>query len=92
MNTEQHRIGNLRKRIVQTLNEVVPARIQAWWDEVKNNLWMLPAVCTILSSALAVLFVRIDAGIEVDESLQRSPLLFGGGAEGARGVLTAIAS
>ncbi len=92
MNTEQHKTGNLRKRIVQELNEVVPARMQAWWDEVKNNLWMLPAVCTILSSALAVLFVRIDAGIEVNESLQRSPLLFGGGAEGARGVLTAIAS
>ena len=66
------------------------ARLRALWQEVTDSLWFLPALITLGAGALAVLLVNVDAGIDAEE---RSELwwLFGGGAEGARGVLGAIA-
>jgi uncharacterized membrane protein len=85
------KVRDTRTRLVQSVNDVLPAGVQAWWNDLKDSLWLLPTVCTLLCAALAVILVKIDTEVDVGDSL-RSPLLFGGGADGARGVLGAIAS
>ncbi|MDQ3540290.1 MAG: DUF2254 domain-containing protein [Chloroflexota bacterium] len=79
------------RRVIQGLGEIAPAWVHSWWNDVKDSLWLLPSVCTLVCSALAVILVAVDSGFDIGDSVMRSPLLFGGGAEGARGVLTAIA-
>ena len=66
------------------------ARLQSWWYDIKNSLWFLPAVLTAAAVILAFLTVQLDQTLLLD---RRSEVrwLFGGGAEGARGVLQAIA-
>ncbi len=76
----------------EKLDYVFPAWAQSWWDDIKDSLWLLPTVFTLVCGAMAVMLVHIDSGLTVRDSLVRNPLLFGGGAEGARGVLSAIAS
>ena len=66
------------------------ARLRSWWYDVENSLWFLPALLTAAAVELAG-----ESG-QHDQTLllgQRSEVrwLFGGGAEGARGVLQAIA-
>ncbi|MDQ3779309.1 MAG: DUF2254 domain-containing protein [Chloroflexota bacterium] len=65
------------------------SRVTAGWYELQQRLWFLPAVITGLAVALAFLTLRIDQELLRD----RDPgpgWIFGGGAEGARGVLAAI--
>jgi uncharacterized membrane protein len=70
--------------------EATRDRIRGWWYTLENSLWFLPAVFTIASIALALLTVRIDQAVRFDRNGLRV-WVFGGGAEGARGVLSAIA-
>lgn len=67
------------------------AGLRALWRDVYDSLWFFPAVFTIGAIALATVLVRADALLP--ESIDRRTLgwLFSGGAEGARGVLAAIA-
>lgn len=80
------------KALTEKFDDVLPAWAGSWWDDIKDSLWLLPTVFTLICAALAVILVHIDSGLSIRNSLLRNPLLFGGGAEGARGVLTAIAS
>jgi uncharacterized membrane protein len=57
---------------------------------LRSSFWLVPGVALALAVALAVMLVGIDARLEQDLA-QRWPLLFGAGAEGARGILEAIA-
>ena len=66
------------------------ARLRSWWYDVENSLWFLPAVLTAVAVGLAFLTVRIDQTLLTDRRAEVH-WLFGGGAEGARGVLEAIA-
>lgn len=65
-------------------------KLRAYWDRIQNGLWFLPAVLVLLSVGLATLMVELDRR-NLSSLLQSSSLFFGGSAEGARGVLTAIA-
>lgn len=80
-----------RERIERALNRLVPARLQARWDDVKEGLWFLPSCGTIICAVLAYLLVTLDSSLTLGERFTSSSLFFGAGAEGARGVLTAIA-
>lgn len=65
-------------------------RIAAIWKQVRDSLWFVPSVITLMGALSAFLLIRIDrndAGFSADDLWW----LFGGGAEGARGVLGAIA-
>ena len=66
-------------------------RLRSTWDDLADSLWLVPAVFTCLAAALALGLVALDQRVTLDDRASGSPWLFGGGAEGARGVLTAIA-
>jgi uncharacterized membrane protein len=66
------------------------ARLQSWWYAIEQSLWFLPAILTAASVVLAGLTVQLDQTLLLDRRAEVR-WLFGGGAEGARGVLQAIA-
>lgn len=59
--------------------------------DLRNSLWFLPALIVLSSGGLAVGAVELDAFVGED-ALSRFPRLFGTRAEGARQLLSAIAS
>ena len=66
-------------------------RLRNFWFALRSSLWFVPGLMIIGSIILALLL--IDAETAVDrEWLLNYPRLFGLGADGARGMLTAIAS
>ena len=65
------------------------SRIYLAWTRVRDGLWFVPSIAVALASTLAVLAVRVPT--PTTGSHLASTWLFSGGAEGARGVLTAIA-
>jgi uncharacterized membrane protein len=65
------------------------SRIGLAWARVRDSLWFVPTLAVLTGSVLAVTAVQIPTP-EVNGELARL-WLFGGGAEGARGVLSAIA-
>ena len=67
------------------------ARLRALWRDIYESLWLQPALFTAAALALAWLLVHADPYLP--ESLNRRSIrwLFSGGADGARGVLSAIA-
>ncbi len=67
------------------------ARVKSSWLAVGESLWFVPAVCTVLAIALAVTLVRLDQVLRLDRRADAIWWLVGGGADGTRGVLSAIA-
>jgi len=65
-------------------------RFRAHWYELQDTLWFIPAMMTVAGVLLALLTVWIDEVAGIDQRIQLT-WLFGGGAEGARGVLSTIA-
>ncbi|MGE3269737.1 MAG: DUF2254 domain-containing protein [Chloroflexota bacterium] len=65
-------------------------RLRTWWVEVQESLWFIPTILTLIAIGLAALTVWID-GLLLARGRVDVYLAFGGGAEGARGVLSAIA-
>lgn len=59
-------------------------------DGIRQSLWFLPAVWVIVCGAAAFGMVALDRA--VPDLPSRVPFVFGGGPEGARGLLSAIAS
>ena len=66
-------------------------RLQNAWIALRSSLWFLPSLIVAGAVALAATLIEIDAGLDRDV-LARWPRLFGAGAEGTRGMLSAIAS
>ncbi|MBA3415826.1 MAG: DUF2254 domain-containing protein, partial [Chloroflexia bacterium] len=66
-------------------------RIRSWGHNLRDGLWFVPALMTSVAVVLALLLVRVDQRLLLDRRAE-AMWLFGGGAEGARGVLTAISS
>lgn len=60
-----------------------------WWKKISEGLWFIPGLFALGSVALAVLAVRVDQSLL--RELDLPVWLFYAGAEGARGVLSAIA-
>jgi uncharacterized membrane protein len=65
------------------------SRVGLAWTSVRDGLWFIPSLAVLAAAGLAMLAVQIPT--PRPESRFASVWLFGGGAEGARGVLTAIA-
>ncbi len=59
-------------------------------DGIRQSLWFVPAVWVIVCGAAAFGMVGLDHAAR--DFAQSLPLVFGGGPEGARGLLSAIAS
>lgn len=61
------------------------------WDRLRTSLWFVPTLIVSGLIVLAAVLVYSD-GIVGDGMIEAHPRLFGAGAEGSRGMLTAIAS
>lgn len=66
-------------------------KLRHWWQEMRSSFWFLPAVIVLGAVALAVGLIALDVSVELHVD-KRWPLIFGSGASGARGLLTAVAS
>ena len=67
------------------------AKLGVFWQRLRESLWLLPSVLAVGSVVLAAVTVELDRRLLTDPSADFY-LAFSGGAEGARGVLTAIGS
>lgn len=61
------------------------------WHDIRSSFWFVPSLLVLLAVSLAVLLVQIDVQLELDV-LDKWPRLFGSGADGARGLLSTVAS
>lgn len=59
------------------------------WSGLRDSLWLVPSISAALALVLALVIVRVDAAWSPSGTFER--ILFSGGADGARGVLTAVA-
>ncbi len=66
-------------------------RLVNFWANLRASLWLVPSTMIAASLALALILIEIDTRTG-SERLTDYPLLFGLGADGSRGMLTAIAS
>jgi uncharacterized membrane protein len=66
-------------------------KLKAVWKDVIESLWFVPAVLTTTAGALAVLLVYYDEEIKGGLDPDDVWWLFGGGSDGAKSVLEAIA-
>jgi uncharacterized membrane protein len=67
------------------------SRLQRWWLDLNSSLWFVPSLMVLAAILAAYFLVHLDDSIG-HEWTKRHPLLFGAGADGARGMLSAIAS
>jgi uncharacterized membrane protein len=61
------------------------------WDYLRSSFWFVPSLMVGGSAVLAAALIEMDSAGS-DEWLSRWPRLFGAGAEGARGMMSTIAS
>ncbi len=66
-------------------------RLMPLWTTLRSSLWFLPALMVASAVALAAGLIEVDTRVS-GELLAGWPRLFGAGADGSRGMLTAIAS
>ncbi|MEO7660555.1 MAG: DUF2254 domain-containing protein [Pyrinomonadaceae bacterium] len=66
-------------------------RIINFWVNLRASLWFIPGLMLILSIVTALGLIELDSQID-GEWLYTFPRVFGLGADGSRGMLTAIAS
>lgn len=65
-------------------------KIKLFWTNLQASLWFLPGIMLIITIALALALIEIDSNVKT-EWLIKYPRLFGLGADGSRGMLSAIA-
>ena len=70
----------------------IPPKLETRWAETNSALWFFPAIAVIVAAILASVIVYIDDELMLWQESLETPWLFGAGAEGARGVLSSIAS
>jgi uncharacterized membrane protein len=66
------------------------ARVRHRWQEMLTSFWFVPAMIVVAAVGLAVVLVAAEAWLELRAD-ERWPMVFGAGAEGARGLLEAVA-
>lgn len=64
-------------------------QLQTFWARTRDSLWFIPSIWVLVSGALALILIAVDS--ETPDFATDYPLVFGGGAEGARGLLSSIA-
>lgn len=67
------------------------AKLEHLWQETKSSFWFVPTVIVVAAVGLATGLIALEGNVEVDFAM-KWPLLFGAGASGSRGLLTAVAS
>jgi uncharacterized membrane protein len=65
--------------------------IRHQWQEMRSSFWFVPTAIVVGAVALAAFLIQVDAATDFD-FVERWPLFFGAGADGARGLLTAVAT
>lgn len=73
------------------LNFFSPAQLLAGWDRLRESFWFLPAIMAASAIALSFGLTRLDATID-DSTYRRLDWIYLFGPEGARAILSAIAS
>ena len=66
-------------------------KVQHWWQETRASFWFVPALIVVGAIGFAIGLIALEANFELSFK-KTSPLLFGAGAAGSRGLLTAVAS
>lgn len=66
-------------------------KVEQTWQNLRSSLWFLPSLIVMMAVGLAFVLIEVDTAID-HEVLSRWPRVFGSGADGARGLLTTIAS
>jgi uncharacterized membrane protein len=66
-------------------------RLMQLWNEVRTSFWFTPAVMVAASIAFAIAMIELESHVS-ESALARWPKIFGAGAEGARQMLSTIAS
>lgn len=66
-------------------------RVPFSWFDIRDSLWYRPAIMTVIAIILSFITIWLDHTLFREQRIQ-AWWLFEGGAEGARGVLSAIAS
>jgi uncharacterized membrane protein len=61
------------------------------WQEIRSSFWFVPTAIVVGAVVLAASLIQVDAATDFD-FVERWPLFFGAGADGARGLLTAVAT
>lgn len=65
-------------------------KLKRLWANLTSSLWFVPGLLVLGSIAVAFAFIEVDSRIS-RETLMEYPRLFGAGADGSRGMLTAHA-
>ena len=65
--------------------------LRHWWQEMRSSFWFVPTAIVVGAVALAAFLIQLDATIDF-HFVDKWPLFFGAGADGARGLLSAVAS
>jgi uncharacterized membrane protein len=65
-------------------------KVRSLWDSLRSSLWFLPALMVAGAVGLALALIEVDTRLGPGELERRWPSLFGVGAAGARGMLSAI--
>ena len=66
-------------------------KLRNFWFALRSSLWFVPGLMIVLSIVLALVLIDAESMVK-REWLLNFPRLFGLGADGSRGMLTAIAS
>jgi uncharacterized membrane protein len=66
-------------------------RLRALWLWLGSTLWFVPSTCVLVALLLALVLTALDVRVG-HEWTQDYPLFFGVGSDGARGMLSSIAS
>jgi uncharacterized membrane protein len=70
---------------------ITPMRLVELWDKLRTSFWFLPSVMGLAAIGLAVGLVELDRSLGID-GLRRLGRVYVFGPEGARAVLSAVAS
>lgn len=63
--------------------------LRKWWTTVRDSLWFIPSIRVVASIILSFAMITVDRSTPA--TANDLPMVFGGGAEGARGLLSSIA-
>jgi len=62
------------------------------WHHLRATFWFLPSLMVLAAMVIAVGLLRIDAALSIEEFGPLQPLVFSGGTQASRGLLSTIAS
>ncbi len=67
------------------------SRLKQLWNDLRSGLWFVPTLVVLGACLLAVSLIEAETYFDLRRTYTDWPRLFGAGADGARGMLSAIA-